>query len=166
MEEGGAIQEVEQAGNLELNESSLPLERRLTYRIQRTNSLLTKQAMHTLKKAAQISLNEWRIMTFLHERGVSSVTRFSRETGIDKGTASRTVNRMVARGLITVQRDEGDSRRQVLGLSESGLSMAESVDPVMRTRQHRIHAHFSDKELEILFEILERLDREACSSID
>ena len=84
----------------------IPLHQRISFRLQRVGTMLTTQAVHLLKDAGGLTLNQWRLLSFLSERDSASAHELARLGHIDKATMSRAAAELQKRGLI----DLGDEQ--------------------------------------------------------
>jgi DNA-binding MarR family transcriptional regulator len=75
----------------------------------------------------EVTLTQYRALVVLASRGPLTLTEFARYLMKTPATASRTVDRLVARGLVT-RHSSSDDRRQVeLQLSQEGAELVHSV---------------------------------------
>jgi DNA-binding MarR family transcriptional regulator/predicted GNAT family acetyltransferase len=74
------------------------------------------------------SVAEARTIFELAQRDATPVADLRRELRLDAGYLSRITARLESDGLVTRRRDEGDGRRQVLGLTERGREVFATLD--------------------------------------
>ena len=136
----------------------LPLRKRISFRLQRVGILLTTQAGSLLKTDGGLTLNQWRLITFLSERECGSVFELSKLGFIDKATLSRAATELVKRGLIVSEASPTDRRASVLRLTEAGREVLSKVEPGMQRRQADLMSAITEEERETLFRILDKLE--------
>lgn len=136
----------------------LPLRERISFRLQRVGVLLTTQAGALLKTAGGLTLNQWRLMTFLSERQSGSVFELSKLGFIDKATLSRAATELLKRGLIVSEANPEDRRATVLRLTETGREVLSRAEPGMQRRQASLMSAITEEERETLFRILDKLE--------
>ena len=136
----------------------IPLDQRISFRIQRTGTLLTTQAVGLLKQAGGLTLNQWRLLSFLSERESGSVHEFSKFGSVDKATLSRVSAELLKRGLIASEVSATDRRAAVLRLTGAGRDALASVAPLMIARQAELIDALTIEERHALFRILEKLE--------
>ena len=136
----------------------LPLRKRISFRLQRVGILLTTQAGSLLKTDGGLTLNQWRLMTFLSERECGSVFELSKLGFIDKATLSRAATELVKRGLIFSEASPTDRRATVLRLTDAGREVLSKVEPGMQRRQADLMNAITEEERETLFRILDKLE--------
>ncbi|MBK0329638.1 MarR family transcriptional regulator [Rhodobacteraceae bacterium F11138] len=141
-----------------INIKEIPLDQRVSFRLQRIGTLLTTQAVSLLKQADGLTLNQWRLLSFLSERNCGSAHEAGRLGHIDKATMSRAAAQLLDRGLITSETSEKDRRAAVLRLTSEGREVVEAVAPMMISRQAELIGALSDAERKKLFRILDKLE--------
>ena len=130
----------------------------LTYRLARLQAKLNAQASDLVDKQGGISLSQWRVLAVLSDKNVTTQKDVLMTVGLDKGQISRTIKQLVEKQFIAVRHDEPDSRIQHLTLTEAGIAITEKLHPIMKARQNYLKSDFTDKELELLFDWLGRLE--------
>jgi len=136
----------------------LPLDQRISFRLQRVGTLLTTQAVHLLKDAGGLTLNQWRLLSFLSERDSGSVHELARLGYVDKATMSRAAAELQKRGLIISETSKSDRRSALLRLTKDGRKSVEVIAPMMITRQSELIGALSEAERQNLFKTLDKLE--------
>ena len=136
----------------------IPLEQRISFRLQRLGTLLTTQAINLLKHANGLTLNQWRLLSFLSERDGGSVHELAKLGYVDKATMSRVAAELLKRELIVSEASADDRRTIVLRLTQEGLRLVTMVAPLMIKRQSELTDALSVKERDTLFQLLEKLE--------
>lgn len=96
-----------------------------------------------------------RIMHILSERHEISQRELLAELGVKAGTLSEVLARLEERGLIARRQDEGDKRRTIISITETGVGEAEKHSP---PSGEEIFTALTDEERETLRNILKKLD--------
>lgn len=136
----------------------VPLDQRISFRLQRIGSLLTTQAVNLVKQAGGLTLNQWRMLSFLSARDHGSAHQLARIGRIDKATMSRAAAELQKRGLIISETSERDRRSAVLRLTQGGREVVNAVAPIMIKRQAELIDALTETERGELFRILDRLE--------
>lgn len=136
----------------------IPLDRRVSFRLQRTGTLLTTQVVTLLKNAGDLTLNQWRLLSFLSERDGGSAHELAKLGHIDKATMSRAASELQKRGLIVSEVSSRDRRSAVLRVTQDGEDVVARISPMMMSRQRELVAAISEEERAALFQILEKLE--------
>ena len=137
---------------------NLPLDQVLSFRINRLNSALMRQASLILAKESQLNLVEWRLLRLLSHVPVSIARDLNRVSGMNPSLISRGIRRLELRELISTQRDEHDRRTQRLELTPEGQKLYQQTLPIMG-RRHEAHcACMNKEELEWFNGILDKLE--------
>lgn len=104
-----------------------------------------------------IGVVEWRVLMFIGYANETSANRICRETDLDKGAVSRSLNVLARMGIISVKEDGADSRRRNVALTAKGRALHDRVVPVALERQRILLAALSSAEVESFMELLGRL---------
>ena len=139
--------------------NSLPLQERISFRLQKIGTLLTVQAGSILKTSGNLTLNQWRLLTFLNERKEGSVSELIRMSALDKATMSRTVADLTKRGLIEAKVSAQDRRSTKLTLTALGREHLALTEPAMKQRQIDLIEALTQEERATLFRVLDKLER-------
>ncbi len=91
--------------------------------------------------------------------GHPTLTEIARESQLDKGQLSRCIRSMVASGLIMANESESDHRKTRLRLTPGGERLYMRVWPAMRARQETWMGAMNQSERQVVFSVLDRLDR-------
>ena len=142
----------------------LPVDQRISFRLQRIGTLLTTQAVTLLKQAGGLTLNQWRLLSFLKERDGGSVHELARMGYIDKATMSRAAAGLEERGLIASETSTADRRTTVLKLTHAGHQTFADIAPMMIKRQAELMSALTDAERIDLFRALDKLEATITSS--
>ena len=142
----------------------LPLSRFLTYRLARLQARLNAQATRYLAKHADISLTDWRVIVLINDRGDTTLTRLTRDSGLDKGQISRKLKSLVSRGLIDSHQDDQDHRVQHLSLTTAGRSIVDQMLPLMQARQKHLSNALTAEELSSLLRAIDKLEDAAAAT--
>ena len=137
---------------------NLPLDQVLSFRINRLNSALMRQASLILAQESQLNLVEWRLLRMLSHVPVTIARDLNRVSGMNPSIISRGIRRLELRELISTQRDEHDRRTQRLELTPEGQKLYQQTLPIMG-RRHEAHCACMNKvELEWFNGILDKLE--------
>lgn len=132
------------------------LETRLTYRISKLYSALSRNWRH-VGDAHELPLREWRVLAAISESGSLSASQLVEQSPLDKASVSRAVATLKARSLITSQRDETDSRMRILSLTRAGKRVYERVAPESAELHGALLSVLTPAEHETLEHLLDRL---------
>ncbi len=135
--------------------------RNLTYRLARVQAKLNTQASRLLLREAGISLTQWRMLLIIGSLKGGRLSDIVRESALDKGQVSRTLKTMVTDGLVIREAIEGDQRASALTLTDNGQALLTRVLPKMTRRREYLTASLSEKEQDVLFSALEKLELSA-----
>lgn len=134
-----------------------PLQLYLTYRLSVLSAKLNRQAGMVLKRAGNLRVPEWRILSLLlvhREMNGSEVTDI---VGFDPGLISRTFRALEQRGLISVRRTDDDRRSAYMSLTRAGRALHAKVQPMMERRQRHLLSALTAEERAAFLRIVDKL---------
>jgi DNA-binding MarR family transcriptional regulator len=138
------------------------LESLLTFRLARFYAALNRQSIKLLRKAGNLNIPAWRIISFLAANGAMTGRQLAEASGLDTGLTSRCLQDLAGRGLVVCERRDEDRRAVWAQLTEEGRRLEAKVRPVMRARHQRMISVLGEDERRAFYDMLERL-REAVS---
>ncbi|MEM6941336.1 MAG: MarR family transcriptional regulator [Pseudomonadota bacterium] len=133
----------------------------VTFKLARLQSQLNAQAMALLKSKSDLTLVEWRLIQVLRMFENASLTEIAEHVQMDKGQISRKITTMVRKGLLRVERDKQDQRVQHLQLTQAAEALSRRIMPTMQTRQRLLLADVSAADLQIFYEVVDKLEAAA-----
>lgn len=135
----------------------LELEHFLPYRLSILSNTVSQTIADDYQKRYDLSMTEWRVMAVLARFPGLSAREVAERTAMDKVAVSRALARLVEAGRVHRGTHDGDKRRSVLSLSESGWQVHDEVAPMARNRERELLAKLDDQEQEWLSRILDKL---------
>ena len=118
---------------------------------------LTTGAAPVLREFAGLSVNENRIILFIHAGAVSTAADATRFIAIDQAAISRSVQRLVERGFVVPTPDRQHAKRIILSLTDEGKGYAKALWRFNREREERVLSVLSPAELAFFLDLLARV---------
>lgn len=137
----------------------LDLEHFLPYRLSVLSNRISQTIAETYVERFGIGIPEWRAIAVLGRHPGLSANGVAERTAMDKVAISRTLARLLERGLVQRDTHGVDRRRSVLELSEAGYRIYDEVVPLARARERALLAHFSAEERQLLDGLLTKLSQ-------
>jgi DNA-binding MarR family transcriptional regulator len=137
----------------------LDLEHFLPYRLSVLSNRISQTIAETYVARFGIAIHEWRVIAVLGRHPGLSANGVAERTAMDKVAVSRTLARLLERGVIQRDTHGDDRRRSVLELSEAGYGIFDEVVPLALARERELLAHFSDNDKQQLDALLTKLNR-------
>src|SRR3974377_1121032 len=126
------------------------------YLVSQAQSAMRPQ-VEALFEREEINFSQWRVLMCLRDGLANTCADISRELSHDKGSMTRLVDQLEARGFLERKRSGDDRRLVVLALTEAGRAAAESSIPkVVDFFTDRLDA-FSPDDIRRLIALLTRL---------
>jgi len=135
----------------------LRLEDFLPYRLAVLSSTVSTTVARAYDKRFGVSIPEWRVIAVLGRFPGLSAVEVAERTLMDKVAVSRAVTKLIKNGRIDREFDDTDKRRSILNLSEDGKKLHDEIAQLALQFERDLLLGFSEEELEILNNIMERL---------
>ncbi|HVI53925.1 MAG TPA: MarR family winged helix-turn-helix transcriptional regulator [Luteibacter sp.] len=135
----------------------LELEHFLPYRLSILSNTVSQSIATEYQDRFELSMTEWRVMTILARFPEISAREVVDRSAMDKVAVSRAVARLVNAGRVDRGIHDGDKRRSVLQLSETGWAIHDEVAPLARAHERDLLARLDEGEQAQLNSILDKL---------
>lgn len=135
----------------------LDLEHFLPYRLSVLSNRISQTIADTYAERFGIGITEWRVIAVLGRNPGLSANGVAGRTAMDKVAVSRTIARLLERGLVQRDTHGDDRRRSVLELSEAGYRIYDEVVPLALARERALLAHFTAEDRQQLDALLSKL---------
>lgn len=131
--------------------------RNLTYRVVVLSNTLSRSASRMLAERVGITVPEWRVLSVVGSRPGLSFGALSRALDVDNGWISRVLAKLESSGYVKRTPAPTDGRQFHLWLTEAGQAIHLAGSDVSRERQERLASHFTPSELQVLCDLMGRL---------
>ncbi|HFC04710.1 MAG TPA: MarR family transcriptional regulator [Rhizobiales bacterium] len=131
---------------------------------------LGDQIGHLLRKASQrhsvifadgmlpgLTPTRFAAMVVLFQKSQVSQNQLGRDTAMDAATIKGVVDRLKARGLVKVEPDPGDARRNLVSLTEQGSALIGQAIPLGCDITNKTLSPLNNKEQTRLLELLNKI---------
>ena len=133
----------------------------LTWRLHRVNKLTDKATSDAYAQAFGLPVGEARCLAAIGDAAPLSVNALAAAANVDKGHASRAVQALVERGLVSKLGSTADARSVVLAPTAAGLRLWKRVMGMIASRNDEIFACLSRAEQRELAALLDRVIAQA-----
>jgi DNA-binding MarR family transcriptional regulator len=133
----------------------------ISYRVHRLANALSRGAAIGYRQGFDVSLMEWRILALLGDFAPLTLKDLAKESGLDKGQASRAVADLVRRGLVLRRTGRADAREVALRLSATGRRSFAGLIAAAHRRDAIFRACLSETEWQALDSALRKLEAAA-----
>ena len=133
------------------------LDRFLPYRLSVLSNRVSQSIAGAYARRFGLGITEWRVIAVLGRYPGLSANAVAARTAMDKVAVSRTVARLLERGLLQREIHDDDRRRSVLELSAGGYGIYDEVVPVALDYERRLLAPLDDEERAQLDRLLVKL---------
>lgn len=133
----------------------------ITFRVSVLSQLLSRVVESSVSQELGLSSRQWRVLVMLQRLGPSTSGQVATATHLDHSQVSRASHELVEKGLIAMDNDQVDRRKQRLSVSAQGLEVLQRGIGGSQSRQTRLRQALSDEEYEVFSKALAALSAEA-----
>lgn len=139
----------------------IELEQFLPYRLSRLTNTVSNAIAELYRDRFELSIPDWRVLAVLARFPGSSAQDLVARTRMDKVAVSRSVTRLVKRGLVDRGTDSDDRRLSRLALTGEGTIIYERIVPLARDCEAQLLASLSREQAQALDALLDSLQASA-----
>jgi DNA-binding MarR family transcriptional regulator len=118
---------------------------------------LSRSASRFYRARYGIGVVEWRLTMFIGCARETCANRICRETDLDKGAVSRSLNVLSRMGIVSIREDGTDSRRNKVSLTAKGRALHDRMVPVAIDRQRELVAGLRGDEIAMFADLVDRM---------
>jgi DNA-binding MarR family transcriptional regulator len=134
------------------------LERFVPYRLSILSNRISQTIAGAYARRFGLGITEWRVIAVLGRYPGLSANAVAARTAMDKVAVSRTVARLLERGVLQRDTHDDDRRRSVLELSQDGYRIYDEVVPAALEYERRLLAPLDADERAQLDRLLRKLN--------
>jgi DNA-binding MarR family transcriptional regulator len=135
--------------------------RLVSQRILVLSNLLRRAAGLRYRRLVGLQPGEWGVVAELGHHSPCTLNALSERIGVDKTQLSRTVARLIARGMVRRRRNPRDNREVWLSLSPQGTECYTTIMRAGAAANRSLLADLSAREQERLVALIERVSTRA-----
>jgi DNA-binding MarR family transcriptional regulator len=130
----------------------------LAYRLSTLAYHVTKTLAVTYSQAQQLTPSEWKVLSILAETEGLNATEVSLRSTLDRFAVSKTIGRLINRGLIARHRAQTTGRTMLLSLTTDGWETYRPIARQAMNQQRQLLAALTAGEQETFFALIDKLD--------
>ena len=138
----------------------------ITFRVSVLSQLMARMVDGSVSQDLGLSSRQWRVLVMLNRLGPSTSGQVAEATRLDHSQVSRASYELVEKGLIAMQSDQADRRRQRLSLTAAAVDVLRRGIVGSQARQARLRSCLSDEDYRVFGKVLALLSAEATSMIE
>lgn len=125
--------------------------------LMRVATVIHQQTTAAYAREHDLSVPEWRILGRLCVSAPIRRATLCRLSNIDKAQASRVIQTLQKRGLVTVHTDASHRHRQIIDITDAGRDIAERIFPQALAEQVKLLRTLTPEERRTTFKVLRKL---------
>lgn len=133
----------------------------ITFRISVLSQLLARVVEGSVGRDLGLSSRQWRVLVMLNRLGPATSGQVAAATRLDHSQVSRASYELVDKGLVAMENDLADRRRQRLSVTDAGTAVLRRGIVGSQSRQSRLRARLADVDYEAFDRIVANLTDEA-----
>lgn len=133
----------------------------ITFRISVLSQLLARVVEGSVGRDLGLSSRQWRVLVMLNRLGPATSGQVAAATRLDHSQVSRASYELVDKGLVAMENDLADRRRQRLSVTDAGTAVLRRGIVGSQSRQSRLRARLADADYEAFDRIVANLTDEA-----
>ena len=138
------------------DETAFDIEGSPAFKLVKLANLVTQEFEREISARLDVSLVEWRVVAAVYRRGEVTAAEVAKVTGHNVMVVSRAVNRLVNEARLSRIRDDSDSRRLILRLTDQGRELFESISPMALRVEESLFGSAIPQEIIVINRFLER----------
>ena len=138
----------------------------ITFRVSVLSQLLARVVEGSVGQELGLSSRQWRVLVMLNRLGPTTSGQVAAATRLDHSQVSRASYELVDKGMIVMDSDQADRRRQRLSVTAAGVEVLRRGIVGSQARQTRLRSCLSDADYEVFGKALTLLSAEATAMID
>jgi MarR family transcriptional regulator, lower aerobic nicotinate degradation pathway regulator len=148
----------------------IPRKRQTSVKLDGSNYRLEDQVGFVMRRASQrhtvifskhmigeLTPTQWAALVKTMELGAVSQNQLGRDTAMDAATIKGVVDRLIKRGLVTVNADPEDGRRSLIELTAEGSALVKQARPVANGITTETLAGLTESERLTLLDLLRKI---------
>ena len=130
----------------------------LVYRLWRISQEAGFELEAYYRKELGLSAMDWHSIAILANQAPLAAKELAKILDINQVQMTRTINRLLAEGLVYRNTDKLDRRRVILGLSKKGINLYDKIAPKAAAIEKKMLTVFSERERSQFMVLLSRLE--------
>jgi|SRR3954463_10958262 DNA-binding MarR family transcriptional regulator len=129
----------------------------LTYRLKALTKIADRMSAELSREKLGLPYPEATVIGVVGTFGPQTIMDISRRANLDKSQASRTVDALLAKGILGRTGNQQDGRSVIISLSAEGRRVFRKVGPTMDRRDKELYECLSEPESEALRYLLDKI---------
>ncbi len=138
----------------------------ITFRVSVLSQLLARVVEGSVSQELDLSSRQWRVLVMLNRLGPTTSGQVATATRLDHSQVSRASYELVDKGLIAMDSDQADRRRQRLSVTASGVEVLRRGIVGSQARQARLRSCLSEEDYQVFGKVLALLSAEATAMLE
>jgi len=133
----------------------------VTFRVSVLSQLLARVVEGSVGQELGLSSRQWRVLVILNRHGPTTSGQVAAATHLDHSKVSRASYELLEKGLIAMEGDPGDRRRQRLSVTAAGVELLRRGIVGSQNRLARLRGALSDADYQAFERVMALLTADA-----
>lgn len=143
----------------------LALDSFFPYQLTKLQAIVSDSIAQIYTGKFDLTRQEWRVLAILANCDAMTAKQIGDKANLEKMPASRAVNKMLQRNLISKQSNQDDKRSSLLSLTYDGKTLYLQLAQLVKARESEILSVLSSKEHELLQTMFAKLEIQATNTL-
>jgi len=135
----------------------LDLSHHMPFLLSQVSRMLSIGASRTFQRHFGVGVREWRVLAILGDQGPASAAEMVGPAAFDKATVSRAINTLEKLGFVERLPDEHDGRKQLVRLTDAGVSLHDRIVPLAKMRAKVLESALTAQERTQFYSTIDKL---------
>lgn len=137
------------------------LEAWFNFKINLLSNRISRVVSGAYSNSYGIGIIDWRAIVAIRHFGPVTASEISDKANLDKGSLSRAIEQLVAKGLVSKSLSKQDRRRSILKLTVVGEELYNEIAPLALQRQQALLSVLEREEHALLMRLVDRVIEQA-----
>lgn len=128
-----------------------------TYRLKALSKIADRMSSELSRDRLGLPYPEASVIGVVGTFGPQTIMDISRRANLDKSQASRTIEALLAKGMLASAENDQDGRSVIISLTAAGKKIFKKVGPTMEKRDHELYGCLLASELETFRQLLDKI---------
>lgn len=146
--------------------TELELEHFFPYQLTKLQAIVSDSIAQIYTGKFDLSRQEWRVLAILANSDEMTAKHIGDKANLEKMPASRAINKMLQRELISKKSNQDDKRSSFLSLTDKGKTLYLQLSQLVKKRESEILTALTEQERELLQMLFAKIEVQAIATLN